>query len=84
MAATRLRGERWAYDDLLDHGRRARLTHGASERVEVVLARAHVNKFLVNVHDIPTARGGETLRVTRAQVIGVRLRLGRQLANNHG
>ena len=83
MTATRLRGEGRAYDNLLHHGRRARLTHRAGERVEVIVARPTVNEILVDVDHVPAAWRRETIRVQHTQVVCVGLRGSRELTHHN-
>jgi hypothetical protein len=63
----------------LPGGRPSCLAHGVSQRFEIIVA---ADPGLLGVglvtHDLPAARRGEALRVGLAQVVGVRLGVGRE------
>lgn len=64
--------------------RTRRLTHGVGERLQVVTARLDRAPVDVEPHDLPTTRHGEAAGVLFAQVVGVRLGVGRERSDDGG
>ena len=83
MAAAPCPGRRAGVDRWL-RGGPGRLADGVGERLEVVTVRLHRTRVDVESDDLPPARRGQPARVLFAEVVGVRLRVGRKRADNGG
>ncbi len=60
------------------------LTHGVGEGEQVILGERRLGVFTAEADDLPPAGGGESLCVGEAQVIAVRLCVGRERTDDNG
>ena len=79
--AGRVRAARAARDRL--HGGSGGLADGVGERLKIICRRAGGLGDL-EPHDLPAERRGESRRVPRAQVVAVRLGVGRERPEHRG
>lgn len=64
--------------------RTGRLAHGVGKRFQVVTAGAGGSRAVQQPYDLPAPRGGETLRVLRAQVVAMGFGVGGERAEDRG